>query len=303
MAETNANRTDCTSHLTNGSSMQAITKSVNSLKTKGASIRADIISILKNKIESNEDLMPTTYPILNALFIANGHDRLDYIGGLLASDQLASADGIYEDILLETTDMVGFPSVMAALADLQKIRSSAIKTTEVEPVQLHPVMNRLYGAARAQQVFDRLQQISPRFNILCQKYAYGAVWDSREIGLFERSVVTIATLLTLNREEQLIIHLHGFRNVGGDRRALETIVRVLLEFGFDLDRKKISEIWDTIESNDVGVVTKSDSPMSVHEILDLTFGPTKKENQLQRQLRTQFGAYAGNLRLERLISK
>ena len=54
---------------------------------------------------------------------------------------------------------------------------------------------------------------------------YGTIWSRDEIiGLEERSLITVAVLVALNRENELKIHIRGALNLGISKEKLEEMI-------------------------------------------------------------------------------
>lgn len=72
------------------------------------------------------------------------------------------------------------------------------------------MMDLLYGQELAATVYDRCQELNPHFNKLVQGYVYDTFWARPGLDIKEKSLVTVISLLTLKKAEQLQIHLKGF---------------------------------------------------------------------------------------------
>jgi 4-carboxymuconolactone decarboxylase len=58
---------------------------------------------------------------------------------------------------------------------------------------------------------------------------FGDVWSREGLSLQQRSMVTVAALTVLQREDELLLHLRGARRIGIARQALEEIA---IQLGF-----------------------------------------------------------------------
>jgi 4-carboxymuconolactone decarboxylase len=72
-------------------------------------------------------------------------------------------------------------------------------------------MNREPSAAQ-----QAMGEIAPKFAELTDKVLFGDIWERKELSKRDRSVVTVAALVALNRTDQLRFHL---------QRALENGVK------------------------------------------------------------------------------
>ena len=61
-------------------------------------------------------------------------------------------------------------------------------------------------------VRDRISDVAPKLVDLTEKVLFGEIWQRQGLSKRDRSVITVSTLVAMNRPEQLPFHL---------RRALE----------------------------------------------------------------------------------
>ncbi|MCW5589238.1 MAG: hypothetical protein KIT27_06195 [Legionellales bacterium] len=131
---------------------------------------------------------------------------------LLKKDSLSVEE--LENIMLQQIIYCGFPCAMNGLALLKLIRPKIESKNLINP-RKSVMMDELYGCISSQAVYDRCQSLSPNFNYLVQRIVYDIFWHRPGLSLKEKSFVTIISLITLKKEEQLQIHLSGFINLGG----------------------------------------------------------------------------------------
>jgi 4-carboxymuconolactone decarboxylase len=81
--------------------------------------------------------------------------------------------------------------------------------------QKSKMMNALYGAEYADRVFNRLEELDPELNSVIQDIAYDQLWSREGLSIRDKSLVTVAALIAMGREEQTKIHITGFLNSGG----------------------------------------------------------------------------------------
>lgn len=66
--------------------------------------------------------------------------------------------------------------------------------------------------------------ISDDFRAHTIENLFGTVWTRPGLELEERSMITLAGLIALNRENELKLHFRGARNLGFSREKLEEII-------------------------------------------------------------------------------
>lgn len=53
---------------------------------------------------------------------------------------------------------------------------------------------------------------------------FGTIWTRDGLELSQRSLITVTTLIALNREHELVLHFRGARNLGIKRETLEEVI-------------------------------------------------------------------------------
>ena len=66
--------------------------------------------------------------------------------------------------------------------------------------------------------------ISDDFRAHTIENLFGTVWTRPGLEIEERSMITLAGLIALNRENELRLHFRGARNLGFSREKLEEII-------------------------------------------------------------------------------
>ncbi|MHB8533694.1 MAG: carboxymuconolactone decarboxylase family protein [Solirubrobacteraceae bacterium] len=67
---------------------------------------------------------------------------------------------------------------------------------------------------------------------LVTEYCWGAVWSRPELARSQRSMITVAMLIALGKEQELELHLRGaLRNSVTERELIETIVHAAIYCG------------------------------------------------------------------------
>ena len=83
---------------------------------------------------------------------------------------------------------------------------------------------------------------------------YGTVWSrTDQLSLQERSMITLAVLVALNRENELKSHLRGAKNLGIKKEKIEEmIVHIAFYSGFPTAvsaSQLINRVWDSDEKS------------------------------------------------------
>ena len=83
---------------------------------------------------------------------------------------------------------------------------------------------------------------------------YGTIWSrTDQLSLQERSMITLAVLVALNRENELKSHLRGAKNLGIKKEKIEEmIVHIAFYSGFPTAvsaSQLINRVWDSDEES------------------------------------------------------
>jgi 4-carboxymuconolactone decarboxylase len=71
-------------------------------------------------------------------------------------------------------------------------------------------------------------QLAPDYFALVRQFCFGMFWNRPNLALRDRSLITVAMLAALGRQEELAGHLRGALNVGITR---EELIEVLMQAG------------------------------------------------------------------------
>jgi 4-carboxymuconolactone decarboxylase len=71
-------------------------------------------------------------------------------------------------------------------------------------------------------------KLAPDYFALVRKFCFGMFWSRPNLALRDRSLITVAMLAVLGRQEELAGHLRGALNVGLSK---EELVEVLMQAG------------------------------------------------------------------------
>ncbi|MGH8598671.1 MAG: carboxymuconolactone decarboxylase family protein [Gammaproteobacteria bacterium] len=86
-------------------------------------------------------------------------------------------------------------------------------------------MSRLFGRAPNDAA------LSSDFMQVTVANLFGDIWTRPGLALEERSMITIAALTVLGRENELKTHLHGAKNLGISREKVEEMMLHLAHYG------------------------------------------------------------------------
>lgn len=92
------------------------------------------------------------------------------------------------------------------------------------------VQRQLWGdvAAEAERPGTPAGQLAPDYFDLVRRFCFGSVWSRPDLAVRDRSLITVAMLAALGRQEELSAHLRGALNVGISRQEL---IEVLMQAG------------------------------------------------------------------------
>ena len=87
------------------------------------------------------------------------------------------------------------------------------------------VMTRLFGRA------PKPEAVESDFMQVTVGNLFGDVWSRPGLAIEERSMITVAALTVLGRENELKTHLHGAKNLGFPREKVEEMMLHLAHYG------------------------------------------------------------------------
>jgi 4-carboxymuconolactone decarboxylase len=67
----------------------------------------------------------------------------------------------------------------------------------------------MFGSARAEDQVDNTTELDDKLEEIVTRWCFGDVWEREGLPLRDRSMVTVAMLLALNRGPELNVHLRG----------------------------------------------------------------------------------------------
>jgi 4-carboxymuconolactone decarboxylase len=86
------------------------------------------------------------------------------------------------------------------------------------------IRSQVLGPDYVQAAFENADELSMPFQELATEFAWGSVWTREGLSLRERSLMTMAMCIALNRPRELQIHLRGALRNGIEPELLPEIV-------------------------------------------------------------------------------
>jgi len=86
------------------------------------------------------------------------------------------------------------------------------------------VRRAVLGDAHVQRTQDSLTPLNADFQDLITRYAWGEIWTRTGLPRHTRSMLTIAMMVALNREEELKLHLRASANNGVTREEIKEVL-------------------------------------------------------------------------------
>ncbi|MBA2678372.1 MAG: 4-carboxymuconolactone decarboxylase [Ktedonobacteraceae bacterium] len=119
------------------------------------------------------------------------------------------------------------------------------------------VRKEVLGSEYVEQAQTRITEFDADFQRFITETAWGSVWARPDLDRRTRSLVTIAILAALGREE-LALHLRASQNLGVDQREIsEVLLHVAIYAGvpaantaFSVAKKEFASLAQTLEEND-----------------------------------------------------
>lgn len=85
---------------------------------------------------------------------------------------------------------------------------------------------------------------------------FGTIWAREGLELQERSLITLASLISLNREHEMRLHFRGARNLGISKEKIEEVILHLAHYsGWPTAitaNTVLSEVWDEMDQEAKG---------------------------------------------------
>lgn len=162
------------------------------------------------------------------------------------------------------------------------------------PTKQSEMMDKLYGKELAAKVYARCEGLDPEFNELVQDYVYEKFWARPGLKLIEKSLVTVISLIILNKAEQLEVHLKGFFHQGGHASDIEKLLKYFVDLKYMASVSSAAAILNKVSAEyketssaiamplsfDEGGRTKSIIDLAVH----IALGDNEKTERCMRDL-------------------
>ena len=116
-----------------------------------------------------------------------------------------------------TTQLRAAPSVVKAARKARNHQSEAFQAGL-------GMRSHVLGPDYVQRAFETADDLSQPFQELATEFAWGSVWTREGLTLRERSLMTLAMCIALNRPRELQIHLRGALRNGVERELLSEIL-------------------------------------------------------------------------------
>ena len=83
---------------------------------------------------------------------------------------------------------------------------------------------------------------------------FGSVWTRSGLEIQERSIITLAGLIALNRENELRLHFRGARNLGISKEKIQEIIFLLAHYaGWPnavTSGRVLEEVWEEMDAEE-----------------------------------------------------
>lgn len=86
------------------------------------------------------------------------------------------------------------------------------------------VRRAVLGDAHVDRAQGNLNELNSEFQDLITRYAWGEIWTRPGLPRHTRSLLTIAMMVALNREEELKLHLRAAANNGVSRDEIKEVL-------------------------------------------------------------------------------
>ena len=86
------------------------------------------------------------------------------------------------------------------------------------------IRRRVLGDAHVNRATQNTTDFDAEFQELIARHAWGDIWTRPGLDLRTRSLITIAILATLGREEELKLHLRATRNTGASQDDVKELL-------------------------------------------------------------------------------
>lgn len=104
-----------------------------------------------------------------------------------------------------------------------------MKTTKKQPARSKAfkagiaTRSKVLGAGYVKRAFKNADEFSLPFQEIATEFAWGSVWTRKGLSLRDRSLVTLAQVIALNRPNEIRVHLRGALRNGISKKELSEL--------------------------------------------------------------------------------
>lgn len=131
----------------------------------------------------------------------------------------------------------------------------------IEPKQ--ELMSYLYGHDTLSKIKERLAYLDDSLNEIVEKIAYEYFWCRDGISLQEKSLVTLATLVSTKKIEQIHLQAHCFLNTGWSSKAFSQLLDGLKPFLTTEYKNEVEHIFSFVSEGKLDFGKTEDTSMKL----------------------------------------
>ena len=83
--------------------------------------------------------------------------------------------------------------------------------------------SKVLGAEYVKRAFKNADEFSMPFQEVATEFAWGSVWPRKGLSLRDRSMITLAQVIALNRPNEIRVHLRGALRNGISKKELSEL--------------------------------------------------------------------------------
>jgi 4-carboxymuconolactone decarboxylase len=115
------------------------------------------------------------------------------------------------------------------------------------------VRREVLGDAHVDASFGRVTDFNEEFQNLLTRYAWGEIWSRPGLPKSTRSLLTMAMLIALGRDEEFQLHVRGSANVGVSRAEIrELLMQAAIYCGIPAANHAFRLAEETLAAMDAG---------------------------------------------------
>jgi len=77
------------------------------------------------------------------------------------------------------------------------------------------MMTMLYGKQYSDKLYSQVEKLDPELNEIIQRIPYDKIWSREGLSIRDKSLITISSLISINKAMQAKVHMKGFIENGG----------------------------------------------------------------------------------------